>query len=105
MIPEGIVIAMPQGTVAALNWIPGQNRKGWGDYNDYNGGYGTFEFMGYTFALHGYAQRADTSASNGDTQDVQMEFELSLDSSYNKAPLDYTTGRTDSVILEVAQLS
>jgi hypothetical protein len=102
---EGIVIAMPQGTVAALNWIPGQNRRGYGDYNSYTGGYGTFEFMGYTFALHGYAQRADTSASNGDTQDVQMEFELSLDSSYNKAPLDYKTSRTDSVILEVAQLS
>jgi hypothetical protein len=59
--------------------------------------------MGHTFALHGYAQRSDTSASNGDTQDVLMEFELSLDSSYNKAPLSYTTGRTDSVIIEVGQ--
>ncbi len=100
---EGIVLAMPQGAVAAMNWIPKQNRQGWGDYNAYNGGFGTFTFMGYTFALHGYAQRADTSASNGDTQDVQMEFELSLDSSYNKSPLVYTTSRTDSVIIEVAQ--
>jgi hypothetical protein len=102
---NGIVMAMPQGSVATLNWIPKQNRQGWGDYNDYNGGYGTFNFMGYTFAVHGYAQRADTSAANGDAQDVQMEFELSLDSSYNKAPLVYTTSRTDSVIVEFAQAS
>jgi hypothetical protein len=32
-----------------------------------------------------------------------MEFEVSLDSSYNKAPLSYTTGRTDSVIIEFGQ--
>lgn len=102
---EGIVLAMPQGSAAALNWIPKQNRTGWGDYNSYNGGFGTFSFMGFTFAVHGYSARANTSASNGDTQDVLMEFEVSLDSSYNKAPLSYTTGRTDSVILEVAQAS
>lgn len=102
---SGIVLAMPQGAAGALNWIPKQNRNGWGDYNDYVGGYGTFSFMGYTFAVHGYAQRADTSAANGDAQDVQMEFEVSFDSSYNKAPLNYTTNRTDSVILEFAQAS
>lgn len=102
---KGIVIAMPQGSVAALNWIPKQNRQGYGDYNSYNGGYGTFSFMGYTFAVHGYAQRSDTSASNGDTQDVTLEFEFSLDSSYNKSPLNYVTGRTDSVIVEAAQIA
>lgn len=102
---EGIVLAMPLGSVAALNWIPKQNRTGWGDYNSNVGGFGTFQFMGYTFAVHGYAVRADTSASNGDVQDVTMEFEVSLDSSFNKAPLNYTTGRTDSVILQFAQTS
>lgn len=102
---NGIVLAMPQGSVAALNWIPIQNRNGWGDFNSYNGGYGTFNFMGFDFALHGYGQRADTSASNGNTQDNLMEFELSLDTSFNVSPLDYTTDRTDSVVLEVAQLS
>lgn len=95
---DGIVLAMPQGSVAALNWIPVQNRRGVGDYNSYVGGYGVFNFMGYQFAVHGYSQRADTSSSNGDTQDHTMEFEVSLDSSYNKSPLDYITGRTDSVI-------
>jgi hypothetical protein len=99
----GSVIAMPAGSAATLNWIPKQNRNGWGDYNSFVGGYGTFSFMGFTFALHGYASRTDTSGSNGETQDVTLEFELSLDSSYNKAPLVYTTGRTDSVIIEFAQ--
>jgi len=101
----GCALAFPQGQVSALNWIPKQNRQGWGDYNSYVGGYGTFNFMGYQFAVHGYAQRADTSSTNGDTQDVVMEFEVSMDSSYNKAPLSYTTGRTDSVIVEFGLLA
>jgi len=102
---NGVAMAMPAGSVCALNWIPKQNRVGWGDYNNYTGGYGTFTFMGYKFAVHGYSARADTSASNGDKQDVLMEFEVSLDTSYNKAPLNYTTGRTDSVIIEFVQAS
>jgi len=96
----GTTLVMPKGTVAALNWIPKQNRQGFGDFNSFVGGYSTFTFMGYTFALHGYAQRADTSASNGDAQDVSMEFELSLDSSYNRAPLSTAN---ESVIYEIAQ--
>ena len=100
---KGIVLAMPAQGAAALNWIPKQNRQGWGDFNNYVGGFGTFNFMGYTFALHGYASRANTSSNNGDAQDVTMEFELSLDSSFNVAPLNYTTSRTDSVVVEFAQ--
>lgn len=99
---NGAALVFPTGQVSALNWIPKQNRNGWGDYNDYNGGYGTFSFMGYQFALHGYAGRSDTSGTNGQTQDVTMEFELSLDTTFNKAPLSYTTDRTDSVIHEFA---
>lgn len=102
---SGVALAMPKGTVGAINWIPIENRNGWGDYNDYTGGFGTFDFMGHTFALHGYASRTDNSANNGDSQDVTMEFELSLDSSYNKAPLSVIAGRTDSVIVEFAQLA
>lgn len=101
----GCALVMPAGSVAALNWIPKENRQGRGDFNSYVGGFSTFSFMGYTFALHGYTERADTSATNGDVQDELMQFELSLDSSYNKAPLNYTTGRTDSVIIEFGQLA
>lgn len=99
---NGVALAFPTGQVSAINWIPKQNRNGWGDYNSYVGGYGTFNFMGFQFALHGYAGRSDTSGTNGQTQDVTMELELSLDSSFNKSPLSYTTGRTDSVIMEFA---
>ncbi|MDF2189290.1 hypothetical protein [Paraflavitalea sp. CAU 1676] len=102
---SGIVMAMPQGGACAFNWVPPLNIRGWGDYNTYNGGFGTFTYLGFTFALHGYAQRSDTSGTNGSAQDVTLEFELSLDSSYNKAPLVYTTSRTDSVIIEFAQAS
>lgn len=101
---NGSVLAMPAGSVGALNWIPKQNRKGVGDYNSYVGGFGTFSFMGYTFAVHGYASRTNTSGSNGDTQDVTMEFEVSLDTSFNKAPIEYKTSRTDSVIIQFGQL-
>lgn len=103
--PDGSAIVMPSGAAGALHWIPKQNRSGWGDYNSYVGGYGTFSFLGYTFAVHGYASRADTSSTNGDTQDVVMEFEVSFDTSYNKAPLILTANRTDSVIVEFAQAS
>ena len=96
---------MPSNTVGALNWIPKQNREGEGDYNTYVGGYGVFNYRGVKFAVHAYRQRADTSASNGNSQDDVIEFELSLDTSYNKAPLIYTTDRTDSVIHEFGQLS
>lgn len=100
---NGVALAMPSQAVAALNWIPKQNRQGWGDYNEYTGGYGTFMFMGYQFAVHGYSQRADTSMSNGDAQDILMQFEVSLDTSYNKSPLTAVANRTDSVIIEFGQ--
>lgn len=102
---NGIVLAMPQGSTAALNWIPKQNREGWGDYNSNVGGYGTISFMGHLFAVHGYAERADTSLTNGNAQDVLMQFEVSLDTSYNRAPLVLTADRTDSVVIEFAQAS
>lgn len=102
---QGVALVMPAGGAGALNWIPKENRNGEGSYMDYVGGYGVFSFLGYTFAVHAYAQRSNTSASNGDTQDVTMEFEVSLDSSFNAAPLSYTTNRTDSIVHQFAQLS
>lgn len=91
---SGLVLAMPAGSACALHWNPKENRLGWGDYNTFEGGYGTFFFGGYRFSLHGYLQRANTSSSNGDPQDVKMEFELSLDTSYNHAPLSGSAGET-----------
>jgi len=103
---NGVVLAMPEGTVGAMDWIPKQNREGRGDYNSTLGGYGSMMDpygMGLTFAVHGYAERADTSARNGGSQqDDLMQFEVSLDMSFNKAPL--TGSNSESTIFEVAQI-
>ncbi|WP_346320774.1 hypothetical protein [Chitinophaga sp. YIM B06452] len=101
----GISLIMPAGQFAGLPWIPKQNREGHGDYNSYLGGYGSIldpTGSGLTLAVHGYTQRADTSGSNGNTQDDVMEFEISLDLAPALAPLSVAT---ESVVFEVAQLA
>ena len=83
------------GLVASLPWIPKQNRKALNPSEavSYNGGYGSFsipEMPGVDFAIHSYAQRADNSASNGYTQDLTIEVEVSVDWGYVSAPLSTT---------------
>lgn len=103
--PAGVVLAMPEGNFGVLPWIPKQNREGWGDgeLNEV----GKFMSMpdpmgsGMDFALSVYAQRADTSASNGNTQDVVLQFEISVDVAPILAPLSETDA---SVVYEVAQM-
>ena len=102
--PKGVALALPENQFGILDWIPRQNRRGEGDYNSYVGGYGSMVDpmgSGMTFAVHGYQQRADTSTQNGDTQDVVIEFELSVDISPLIAPLSTAP---ESVVFEVAQV-
>jgi hypothetical protein len=82
-------INLLSSTFGVLDWIPGKNRRGGGDYDNYNGGYGVISAPvgGTTFALHAYKQRTDTLASNGIRQDDVREFEVSIDISANLAPL------------------
>lgn len=99
-----LALAMPKGSFGLLPWIPKQNRNGWGDYNSYEGGFGTIMDpygLGLDFAVHGYAQRADTSASNGNTQDVLLEFEMSVDIANILAPLSTAN---ETVVYEVAKV-
>jgi hypothetical protein len=101
---NGVGLVIPENQFGVLDWIPKQNREGSGDYNSYVGGYGSMVDpmgSGMTFAVHGYQQRADTSTLNGDTQDVVMEFELSVDISPLVAPLSTAP---ESVVFEVAQV-
>jgi hypothetical protein len=112
----GAGLFLPVNTFAVLDWIPRQNRQGRGDYNTFVGGFGSVidPVSGMTFAIHGYTQRADTSAMNGNTQDEVMEFEVSIDISPNLAPLSTTkvvsngNGGTvtlyETVVYEVAQV-
>jgi hypothetical protein len=99
---NGVSLVLPANTFGVLNWIPRQNREGWGDYNTTVGGYGSIvdPVTGITMALHGWARQADTSALNGNTQDVVMEFEVSVELSANLAPL---SAAGESVVFEVAQ--
>lgn len=99
-----ISLIMPEGGFAVLPWIPKQNRNGYGDYSTYNGGYGSLSDpfgLGMQFAVHGYSERADASASNGSAQDDVMQFELSVDLAIPLAPLSTAN---ETVIFEAAKV-
>lgn len=108
---NGVALVMPKGTYSLLPWIPKQNRMGYGDYNTYNGGFGSFVDPitnpggiysgGLEFAVHGYALRADQSTYNSVNQDLQMQFEISVDVAFAITP--FSTAN-ESVVYEFAQL-
>lgn len=114
----GAALAMPAGTFAALPWIPKQNRTGYGDYESYNGGYGTLvDPLGMTikeldangvavdvpltYAVYAFTQAADDQANNGYFQDQVTVFEISIDVAPTLAPL---TGANETVVNEFVQL-
>ena len=101
--PSGVALFLPINSFGVLDWIPRQNREGSGDYNTYNGGKGSMidPFSGWTFAVHGYSQRANTAANNGNEQDLATEFEVSIDISPNLAPL---SSASETVVFQVAQV-
>lgn len=113
----GTALAMPAGTFAALPWIPKQNRTGYGDFESYNGGYGTMaDPLGMTlkeldaqgvavdvplnYAVYAYTQASDDQANNGYFQDQVTTFEISLDVAPTLAPL---SGSNESVVNEFVQ--
>lgn len=98
--PKGSGYFVPEGTIGVVDWIPRQNRQGKGDFDSVLGGYGSIidPISGLTYAVHSYAQRADTSSSGGDAQDEVQEWEISVDLSFNKAPL---TASGETPIFEV----
>jgi hypothetical protein len=120
---EGAALAWSMDAAGIVPWIPKQNRKALNanDAMSFVGDFGSISVpvlddkgnTAYTldFALHAYAQRADSSASNGSAQDVELEVEVSLDIAYVAAPLSAIratgtfTGKTDSVIYQFGQLA
>lgn len=90
---KGFCIAVPRGTVAALPWIPIQNRNG---HVDEEGTYGTIinPADGLPYAIHTYKERSNGTAKGGYTQDVTTEFEISIDMAFEKAPLSTATEST-----------
>lgn len=81
---KGFWIAVPDGTISALPWIPKQNRMG---VETRLSSYGTVfnPILGLDMALHSYEALADGTATNGYTQDVYDRLELSVDMSFNHA--------------------
>lgn len=86
---NGLAFAAPVGMTGILDWIPKQNRKGKGNFDSVLGGYSSIidPMTGLSFAVHGYTERADTDASNGNTQDELTEWEISIDLSPQVAPV------------------
>ncbi len=100
---NGIGYFIPQGTIGVVDWIPLQNQNGKGDFESHLGGYSKIidPYTGLDFAIHAYTQRADTSATGGDSQDDVTEWEVSVDLSFNNSPLSVAN---ETTIFEAGQL-
>jgi hypothetical protein len=90
---KGFWMALPVGTVAALDWIPVQNRIG---VETKENSYGQIQnpVDGLQYAIHSYETRADDTANNGYTQDVVTQYEVSIDVALENAPLSVADAST-----------
>lgn len=87
---KGMGYVFPSGTVGFVDWIPRMNRQGFGDTFQNGGSYSTLQDplgSGLTFAVHQYAAGADNQNAAGETQDVDVQVEISVDVAYVQAPL------------------
>ena len=83
---KGFWVIAEMGTFGVLPWIPKQNRMGVETKeNKYAALMNPVD--GFSYAVHSYETRADDSANNGYTQDVVTQYEVSIDQSFNDAPL------------------
>ena len=81
---------IPEGTIGILPWIPTLNRSGFGDTFANGGAYRTISDplgTGLQFAVHEYATGADNDSAAGETQDVDIEVEISVDLAPVIAPM------------------
>ncbi len=83
---QGLGFIVPTGMIGGAFWIPKMNREG-KDLKDY-----TYSSMpdlfgtGLPFAVHYYETGADNSSKGGETQDVDQEWEISIDVAKVYAP-------------------
>lgn len=101
---NGCIIVCPKASFAVIPWIPLINRDGYGDYEDFNGGFGWVPDntgLPLKYAFRGWTQKADGSANGSVHQDVQFNFELSVDIDFQAAPIS-NSGET--AIYEFGQL-
>jgi len=81
---------IPEGTVGILPWIPNLNRQGFGDTFKTGGFYSNiFDPLGsgLQFAYHEYSTAADNDSNGSETQDIDIQCEMSIDLAEVKAPM------------------
>ena len=86
----GMGYAFTPGTLGILDWIPEKNRTGFGDTFQIGGLYTRMPDpfgSGLTFAVHKRAVAADNDSTSGETQDINIHTEISID----LAPIIATT--------------
>lgn len=99
-ITKGFWIVVPMGMMAALPWIPVQNRNG---YESKENLYTSIQnpIDGLSYASHSYEERIDGTPLNGETQDLKTEFQISLDVAFDYAPVP-SSGAGASPLLAAA---
>lgn len=89
---KGLWFAVPDGTIAALDWIPQQNRNGLDKppYKWYpiTNPIDNTEYAGYLWYI------GTDTFTNSETQDLQMNFQISLDVAFEYALLNVNAGET-----------
>lgn len=87
---QGMSYIIPTGTVGVLQWNPSLNKSGFGNPFQTGGVYRTMPDplgSGLVFSYHEYATAADNSSAAAETQDVDIECELTVDLGPVHAPM------------------
>ena len=80
--------------IGVLDWIPDKNKENFGDPFKVGGLYTTMQDpfgSGLTFAVHQRAEAADNDDTSGETQDIDIHTEISID----LAPIVATTSTSN----------
>lgn len=87
---KGYWIAIPEGHIAALPWIPVQNRQG---VETKENVYGSIlnPIDGIQYGTHTYDVRSDGTSLGGQLQDVTTETQIFTEIAYDHAPLTVAT--------------
>lgn len=81
---------IPSGAVGLVDWIPSLNRNGHGNIFQNGGMYSTMPDplgSGMTLAVHQYATGVDNDSAGSETQDVDIQVEISVDVAPFKSPM------------------
>jgi len=87
---NGMGYVFPSGTVGFIDWIPSKNREGFGNTFQLGGRYRSMPDplgSGLVFAVHELAAGADNSATYGESQDIDIVYEITIDVAFLKAPM------------------